>query len=625
MARIVILSLVFIFTNSSLFSQVSNVKLDHDVYSFLSKLSQKGIIEYTDLVKPLSRRYVAQKLVDAKNKLTRLTKLQFEELKFYEAEFGYEIERLKIEDRSKELEDRTQDSEYNKQNPEPRIEKQKSSFKTKDERTDEGETKKRDLLDKSWEFEVRNSKVGKENVDTANELYTYVEKDPYQRWRFFGYQNSQINLNVNPIMGYEIANWEKSNYQNLILGLNFRGEIGGILGFNFELVQTRESPRVKSFLYNGFSKNTAIDVQLADAERMEYATVNVDLGVNWEWGSFTIGKNHLNWGYAENGKIVLSEKSPSFPYIRLDIKPTEWLTFNYMHAWLKSDVVDTNSFYSSWRIRGNENENRFSYIQKFMAMHSVTFSFWDGVDLSLGESIIYADNLQLAYLIPIMFFDLADEYLSNDKNYAGSSTQLFLALSSRNHVKNTHFYGSFHADELTPEGLFDPATQYYKFAFTLGASTVDLPIENIGLRIEYTKVYPGNYRHFIPTLTYESSSALLGHWMGDNGDLFYTAIDYTVFRGLNFKLWTQYIRKGTEALGNRAYQIQIPQPGFLFVDNIHDRKNYTYYGIDVNYEIFHDLWVKAHFQYIDYEQQISSKEFVSKLNRDIAFSVGYGI
>ncbi len=54
-------------------------------------------------------------------------------------------------------------------------------------------------------------------------------------------------------------------------------------------------------------------------------------------------------------------------------------------------------------------------------------------------------------------------------------------------------------------------------------------LDNLGLRLEYTKVYPGNYRHFIPTLTYESSSALMGHWMGDNGDLVYAAIDYSFY------------------------------------------------------------------------------------------------
>ena len=42
-----------------------------------------------------------------------------------------------------------------------------------------------------------------------------------------------------------------------------------------------------------------------------------------------------------------------------------------------------------------------------MAMHSVTFSFLDGIDFSIGESVVYSDELQIAYLIPIMFFDLS--------------------------------------------------------------------------------------------------------------------------------------------------------------------------------------------------------------------------
>ena len=512
-------------------------------------------------------------------------------MKFYESEYGYEIE---------------EESEKSKGKGEKA--KGKSEIKEMNEWRS-GEGKKGGL----GEDEIR------------GDQFNFVKKDEYDRWRFFNYKNDLMNLNVEPLGGYEIANWEKSNYQNIMLGLKFYGRIGHYVGFNFELKQTRESPRVTNFLYNRFSKNTLIDLQLSDAERLEHAQFNINIGSDWGWGSFTIGKNHLNFGYAENGKIILSDKAPSFPYIRLDIKPTNWFRFNYVHAWLNSEVVDSSSFYSSWRYRENSNTDKFAYYPKFLAMHSVTFSFWDGVDFSLGESAVYSDNLQLAYLIPIMFFDLADEYLNRSNNYAGASTQLFLALSSKNHIKNTHFYSSFHADELTPEGLFDPKTQYYKFAFTFGASTIDLPINNLGLRLEYTKVYPGNYRHFIPTLTYESSSAVMGHWIGDNGDLVYAAIDYTFFRGLKIKLWTQFIHKGTEAHGNRAYQIQFPQPGFLFTDNFSDRKNYTYYGLDVDYQIYHDLFVKFHYQYIDYEIQISEDKFRSTLYRDLSFSFGYGI
>ena len=69
----------------------------------------------------------------------------------------------------------------------------------------------------------------------------FIEYDEYSRWRFFNYQNENINLNINPIVGYEIANWEKRNYQNVRLGLSFNGELGDVIGFNFELKQTRES------------------------------------------------------------------------------------------------------------------------------------------------------------------------------------------------------------------------------------------------------------------------------------------------------------------------------------------------------------------------------------------------
>lgn len=605
MLRNRIIVFLILFSTTFSFAQISTVNLNYDIYDYLSKMSQKGIITYNDFVKPISRKTVAQKLIVIRNKSNFLTNLQKDELKFYISEYGYEIGKESGIDESEKA-----------------VVKNESESEKEDREVKDSTI--RDLSDKSWKFEAKKSE-GMDEKEIIGDQFNFAKNDEYGRWRFFNFKNDLMNLNVEPLAGYEIANWEKSNYQNIFLGLKFHGRIGKYVGFNFELKQTRESPRVTSFLYNRFSKNTLIDLQLSDSERLEHAQLNLNIGADWGWGSFTIGKNHLNFGYAENGKIILSERAPSFPYIRLDIKPTNWFRFNYVHAWLNSEVVDSSSYYSTWRYRANLNTDRYSYIPKFLAMHSVTFSFWNGIDLSLGESAVYSDNLQLAYLIPIMFFDLADEYINRSKNYAGASTQLFLALSSKNHVPNTHLYSSFHADELTPEGLFDSKTQYYKFAFTFGASIIDLPIDNLGFRLEYTKVYPGNYRHFIPTLNYESSSALMGHWIGDNGDLVYAAIDYTFLRGLKIKLWTQFIRKGTEAHGNRAYKLQIPQPGFLFTDNISDRKNYSYYGLDVDYEIYHDLFVKFHYQYIDYEIQVSEDKFSSTLYRDISFSFGYGI
>ncbi|MFZ1290128.1 MAG: hypothetical protein WAR79_08555 [Melioribacteraceae bacterium] len=614
---IIIVLLLSVTTN---FSQISNVKLDDNVYIFLSRLSQKGIIQYEDLVKPLSRRYIAEKLIDAREKFEKLTNLQKDELEFYEAEFGYEI---KKQISVRQLTDQNY-AEKIRANGNEQIAKDNAQITNNNNQKTKTEEKQRDLLDKSWEFEIRSNDVTSNNIETENKL-TFFKKDNYDRLRFFSYENKNMRLNVSPLIGYEIGNWEKKNYNNLFAGVKFNGEFGGVLGFNFELKQTRQTPSYIHPFYNNFSNKTAIDLLFSDAVRLEYPAVNVDLGLRWNWGSFTIGKNNLNWGYGERGKIVLSEKAPSFPYIRLDLKPAEWFSFNYIHGWLNSDVIDSNSYYSTWRVRESENTDRFGYISKFIALHSFTFYPHEGLEFSLGESVVYADNMQILYLVPIMFFDLADEYLMRNDNYAGSSTQLFLSLSSRNHLKNTHLYANFHADELTPDGLFDPKTQYYKMAFTFGGNVIDLPINNLGLTVEYTKVYPGEYRHFIPTLTYESSSALMGHWIGDNADMFYGALDYTFFRGLKLKLWTQQIRKGTEAVGNRAYQVTIPQPHFLFTDNIRDRKNYSYYGIDAEYEVVPELWVKAHFQYIEFEQRYDVGKYSTILLRDFAVTFGYGI
>ncbi len=604
--------IAFVFFSTYVTAQVSSINLDSKIYPYLSKLAQKGIIKYDDLVKPISRKYAAEKLIEARYNVNKLTSLQKDELEFYESEFGYEINQIKI--RLSKANGLVSSNNINSVDDKKSIDS-----------TAENMQKKRDLLDKSWEFEVRTHDGNIEESNFSKGNLTFFSKDEYNRFRALSYENNLMRLNVSPLLGYEKGEWEKTAYKNLFVGVKFNGELGNFLGFNFELKHTRQTPGHINKFYNYFSNKPAIDLLFADNVRLEYPTVNADLGISWAWGSFAFGKNSLNWGYGENGKIVLSNRAPSFPYIKLNIKPTDWFRFDYIHAWLNSNVIDSNSFYASWRYRENQNTDRFSFKSKFIALHSATFLPLENLEVSLGESVVYADNLQVIYLIPFMFFDLGDEYLMRNNNYAGSSTQLFLSASSRNHIPHTHLYSNFHADELTPDGLFDPKTQYYKMAFTFGANVVDLPFNNLGTTIEYTKVYPGEYRHFIPTLTYESSSILLGHWIGDNADMIYFALDYTFIRGLKAKVWTQYIRKGTEAIGNRAYKVTIPQPHFLFTDNVIDRKNYRYYGIEIEYEITHELFVKTHFQYLDFQQRIQYGKYKSILYRDFSFLFGYGI
>ena len=83
-------------------------------------------------------------------------------------------------------------------------------------------------------------------------------------------------------------------------------------------------------------------------DKMEYSESRAVLATDWSWGSFAVGKDFLEWGYSESGLLALSQKPPSYGFIRLDVKPVDWLKFNYAHGWLSSSVIDSNSiFYNS--------------------------------------------------------------------------------------------------------------------------------------------------------------------------------------------------------------------------------------------------------------------------------------
>jgi hypothetical protein len=348
---------------------------------------------------------------------------------------------------------------------------------------------------------------------------------------------------------------------------------------------------------------------------MEYSGMNTVIATDWSWGSFSVGKDFHEWGYGESGLLVLSQKPPSYGFIRLDIKPVEWLKFNYMHGWLSSNVPDSNTFF--YNTAGGIS---FSFVDKFIATHSLIITPISGLDLSVGESIIYDDELEFLYLMPIMFFRLADHQLSGQVNAAGGNAQIFFGVSSKGHIKNTHLYGTLFIDEITLNGLFDSIKQRNQLGFTFGGSITDLPIENLTAKIEYTKIYPFVYQHYIQTSDYKSANYILGHWMGHNADLVYASLNYRFLPGFQATAWGQYIRKGEDGNVEQQYNIQ-PQPPFLFGL----RKNYGYLGAEIKYEYTHELFAKLNFQTTNSSIQQEDLSFIDTTLNEFYFSVYYGL
>ena len=57
------------------FAQVVYEPLNRDIYPFLSRLSQKSIIVFNDQIRPVSRKYIAEKLLEASQNLDKLTQI----------------------------------------------------------------------------------------------------------------------------------------------------------------------------------------------------------------------------------------------------------------------------------------------------------------------------------------------------------------------------------------------------------------------------------------------------------------------------------------------------------------------------------------------------------------------
>jgi hypothetical protein len=183
--------------------------------------------------------------------------------------------------------------------------------------------------------------------------------------------------------------------------------------------------------------------------------------------------------------------------------------------------------------------------------------------VSIGESIIYSDDLNIAYLIPINFFRIYDHYASRYNIKAGDNSQFFGLISSRNNIKNTHLYAQIFIDEIRASKVFNKRERRNQLGYTIGINRTDLFANYLTAGIEYSRINPFVYNNLIPGQTYESHAYPLGDWMGNNSDRLFTFVQYVPLPRMKVRLWRQKIRKGSAGTLDQQY-FQQPQPPFLF-------------------------------------------------------------
>ena len=415
------------------------------------------------------------------------------------------------------------------------------------------------------------------------EQISLFKKDQNKRWRAGAVISKDFEFYIDPLLSINNFSGTNKNIQQLSNGFELWGTAGKnrILGYQVYYRDYTETGTVIDNFREESSAPGTILIGSRSGNKINYTDIRANINYSFKKGNISLGKDNIIWGYGENSNIVLSNKAPSYPFIRLDYKPLKWLNFNYTHAWLNSNIADSSLSYftNTGRI---DKDFRLVFVQKFLANHSIEVQPMKGLNIALGESIVYSDKMDPGFLIPINLFKFYDNNRSNYLIEAGSNGQYFLSLSSRNQIKNTHLYSTLFIDEIRVSSMFNKTESRNQLGYNVGGSITDIFIPYLSLGAEYTRLNPFVYSNLIPAQTYASYNYSLGDWMGNNFDKAILFAKYTPIAKLKLVARFQKIRKGGSGTIYEQYAVQ-PQPTFLF--------NYI--------KTRSDLFLQARFEYIN--------------------------
>jgi hypothetical protein len=484
-----------LFTNT-LKSQVAWENQNSEIYNYLYRMAQKGLIRFDDQVRPLSRVYLESRLDSLQAKSSLLSITEKKELSFYQKEFS--------------------------------------------------DTRAMNYMDST----------------VSSKLF---RKDEYGRWRAMTFTARDFVLRIDPILTAATIQGSGKNITQTSAGFNLHGYAGKHWGYYVSFNDVTESGTGIDTLRQ-FTPTTGTVGKIAtNGKSYNYSELRGGISYGWKNGSISLVQDQLLNGYGENGRIILSSKAPTYPYLRLDYTPFSWFSFNYTHAWLNSNIIDTGNSYLTGipGIPPPFGGQRILYVHKYMAQHSLRFTPTKGLDITVGESMVYSDALDVAYFIPVLFFKAYDNLSANNNINANSNSQLFLQVSSKNNLPKTHLYGGLFIDEIRTSEIFNPSKSRNQLGFNLGGSITDVMIPYLTLGLEYTRINPFVYRNLLPSQNYTHSDYLMGDWMGNNADRWIASVKYTPIPKLKCMLRYQALRKGSPGTLDQQY-FQEPQPPFLF-------------------------------------------------------------
>ena len=356
----------------------------------------------------------------------------------------------------------------------------------------------------------------------------------------FVYKDSLFTFSLRPVWGIygSVTQNNNSNVYHRWGGAELFGTIGKHFGFFASLRDNYESNILVTPDYLTMEEGAAWK---ESSKGGDYSEMRGGISYAWNWGSVLLAKDHFQWGDSYHGSNIFSGRTPSFPYLQLQMKPVKWFDFTFITGWLVSEVVDSSRSYKE------PNGLREYFFNKFLSAAIITFTPWKDLNLSIGNSVISCSkNYNPAYLSPFLFYTNSTKNgdSAQNANY-GRNSQFFFNISSRQ-IRHLHLYVSVFIDDLGSK-KFSDSTTFNCISYKAGFRASNLLKSNLTFTAEYTRTTPHKYTDPVSTLSFESNKYNLGNYLKDNSQEVFISLGYRPLRGLMLDLsWNWAEHGGTK-------------------------------------------------------------------------------
>ncbi|NDP22487.1 MAG: hypothetical protein GZ091_15595 [Paludibacter sp.] len=413
------------------------------------------------------------------------------------------------------------------------------------------------------------------------------------------YRDTLFRARITPLLGMHITNNSNGNIVKRWYGAEFQAMMGTHLSvygslrdISIEGDLLADTPFLND--YPGYEYKES-------SSGGDYSDSRGGIKYAWNWGSVGLVKDNVVWGDNYHGSNILSGRAPSFPMFTMHLKPVKWFEMQYFHGWLVSNLLDTTRYYLD-----NLDNIHYRMANKFMAANLFTFTPVRNLNISVGNSIVYAEaNVQAAYFIPIAFYKSLDHSLTKGiTGLENQNSQVFINISSRN-IKHLHLFTSVYADEIDFDRFLPSSAEKNPISYKIGASLSNLPFQNLSLTGEFTRTNIINYKHSIPVLSWASNGYNLGHYLGDNSQEIYFALRYKPIRGLDLSLSYIDAKHGNEYNYDRTKIRKIISQPSLGDITWHNQT----VGFKAQYEVMNNAYAIINMDYSDIQgYDISSSD-----------------